>query len=246
MIQNDDPDLYSKTGVVYRHIHRPSKEAVQAIAASPAADVHEAMGDVLGYRMTMRPGMRPIRPNQRACGPAVTAFQYPGDNLMMLLALKLTQPGDVIVVNSFWSYAPQWGSNAASWATAHGVVGLVADGAVRDNEEVARIGFPVWSTTVAFGKNNKGAGAGAVNIPIACGGVIVNPGDIVVADDDGVVVVPRQIADTIADACRKKTAYEDARRAQFAKSGSTPATDLYTEHYKRFGMRDVDRAWGEP
>ena len=232
--------------MIYRRINRPSKEAVAAIGGSPVADVHEAMGDVIGYRMTMRPGMRPIRPNQRACGPAVTAFQYPGDNLMMHLGLSVTQPGDILVVNSFWTYAPQWGANAASWAKEHGVLGLVADGAVRDNEEVARLGFPVWSTTIAPGQVNKGAGAGAVNIPISCGGVVVNPGDIVVADDDGVVVVPRQIADDVAEACRKRTALEHKRQGEFGKPDAPPIINIYAHLVKEFGMTDVDRAWDDP
>ena len=163
----------------------------------------------------------------------------------MHLGLSVTEPGDVLVVNSFWTYAPQWGANAASWAKAHGVAGLVADGAVRDNEEVARVGFPVWSTTIAPGKVNKGAGAGAVNIPISCGGVVVNPGDIVCADDDGVVVVPRQIADDVAEACRKKTAYEHERQGGFAKPGGPPIINLYADLLKKFGMTEVDGAWDD-
>src|SRR5581483_3780491 len=140
-------------------------------------------------RMTMRPGMRPVRIGQRAAGPAVTAFSFPGDNLMQHLALSLAEPGDIVVINAFWSFAPNWGGGGTMWGKPNGIGGAIVDGPVRDTEDIVRFEFPVWSTRIAPGAVNKGAGAGAVNVPISCGGVVVNPGDVVVADDDGVIVV---------------------------------------------------------
>ena len=192
--------------------------------------------------MTMRPGMKPVRLGQHVAGPAVTAFAFPGDNLMQHLALSTAQPGDVVVVNAFWATAPNWGAGGSLWGKPNGVAGAVVEGAIRDTADIARLEFPVWYTSLNIGSVRKGAGAGAVNVPISCGGVVVNPGDVIVADDDGVIVVPRQIAEEIAELAAAMTAKEDERfRADYA--GKPPFAAGYAAYYREFGMAEHAGSW---
>jgi regulator of RNase E activity RraA len=169
-------------------IQRPSADLVAQIGQFPSANV----SDVQGRQLTMSSAVRPLSfPNARIAGPAVTVKARPGDNLMAMKAIDLAQPGDVIIISSDGeANLSVWGGIMATMAVRRGIAAVVTDGIVRDIEQVRRAGLPIWATGLTPAGPTK-LGPGQINLPVSCGGVIVNPGDVVLADADGVVVVPQ-------------------------------------------------------
>ncbi|MCP1337028.1 4-carboxy-4-hydroxy-2-oxoadipate aldolase/oxaloacetate decarboxylase [Futiania mangrovi] len=204
------------SSVVYRRVTRVDAAVCEAAKTVSVSDVHEAMPLSEARRGLMSPRMRPLNRSLRIAGPAVTAHCAPGDNLMMHRALYLAEPGDVLVVvcQSETSGA-QWGDMAARYALRKGLAGVVVQGAIRDTDELERMTFPVWSTAVSPIRPGK-AGAGAVNVPVACDGVIVRPGDMIMADGDGVICVPREGAAAAVEAARERMTREDTVAAAIA------------------------------
>ncbi len=199
--------------VAVRHIERASPEAIARLAKSGVATVHEAQGRT----GLLRPCIRPIFPRARIAGSAVTVLVHPGDNWMIHVAIELCQPGDLLVVGcSAENSDGFFGELLAESCIGRGVIGLVIDGGVRDTRELAEINFPVWSKAVSA-KGTVKATLGAVNVPIVCAGQYVVPGDVVVADDDGVVVVERKSVASVVAAVEKREANEVAKRARLAK-----------------------------
>lgn len=205
---------------VYLKVNRTGSDVVAAAQSVTVSDVHESMGSE-GRVSLMSSRMRPRQEGARIAGPAVTAFCAHGDNLMMHRALYLAQPGDVLVVvcQSETSGA-QWGDLAARYAKQKGLAGVVVQGCVRDVDAVRALGFPVWSTHVSPMHPDK-KGHGLVNAPVVCDGVRVCPGDLVVADGDGVQVVPRAIAPAVIAAAVEKMKKENAVGEQI-DAGGTP------------------------
>jgi len=197
---------------VVRTIDRPDPGTVAALAALGTATVHEA----IGRRGFAGPELRPIQQDTRLAGPAVTVSCHPGDNLMVHAAVEACQAGDVLVVTTTApSTHGMFGELLATSLMARGVRALVIDAGVRDTAELRAMRFAVWARHVSCEGTVK-ASPGSVNVPVVLGGVVVSPGDVVCADDDGVVVVPCGEAEWALDQGRRRVAREDATRARLA------------------------------
>jgi 4-hydroxy-4-methyl-2-oxoglutarate aldolase len=198
-------------GIVRTRIERPNPADVARLSAFGVATIHEAMGRV----GLLRPYIRPAYPGARLCGPAVTVLLQPGDNWMFHVAAEQVQEGDVIVAGcTTESEDGFFGELLATSLTARGCKGLVIDGGVRDVADLEKMDFPVFSRAI----NSKGtvkATLGSVNIPVVVANALVNPGDVVVADVDGVVVVPRELVGAVADASQQREDNEEAKREKF-------------------------------
>ncbi len=230
------------SGIAVRRIERADAAAVAALSAFGVATVHEAQG----RRGLLQPWMRPVFPGARICGTAVTVFAHPGDNWMLHVAAELLQPGDVVVVGLSSDNADgMFGELLATSFRARGGVGLVIDAGCRDVRELREMNFPVFSRAV----NAKGAvkaTVGSVNVPVICAGQLVQPGDVVIGDDDGVVVVPRAQAATVAAAAAAREAKESGNRARLA--AGVLGLDLYDMRDKlaRAGLRYIDHPGDDP
>jgi 4-hydroxy-4-methyl-2-oxoglutarate aldolase len=198
--------------VVVRTIERPDRRTVEGLGELGTATVHEA----IGRRGFAGPHLHPIQQGVRLAGAAVTVSSHPGDNLMVHAAVEVCQEGDVLVVaNTAPSTHGMFGELLATSLLARGVRALVIDAGVRDTAELRELGFAVWSQHVSCQGTVK-ASPGSVNVPVTLGGVVVNPGDVVCADDDGVVVVARDDAAWALDRSRERVANEDGTRARLA------------------------------
>jgi 4-hydroxy-4-methyl-2-oxoglutarate aldolase len=222
--------------VVVRNIQRADSNAIGTFEALGVSTVHEA----LGRSGLMKPYLRPIWSGAQIAGPAVTVLAQPGDNWMIHVAVEQCQQGDVVVVGCTADNTDgMFGELLATAMRARGVKGLVLDAGCRDVRPLTAMDFPVWSRAISA-KGTVKATLGAVNVPVVCAGVNVEPGDVVVADDDGVVVIPAKLAVETAQKAQKRMDDEDGKRKQL--EAGVLSLDMYNmrEPLKKAGLRYVD------
>lgn len=221
---------------IVRNIPRPDPAVVRALGDLGVATVHEAQGRT----GLLRPYMRPVYPTAHAVGTAVTVSSQPGDNLMIHAAMDVVKPGDILVVTTTSeSTDGMFGDLLGVSCQAHGVTGLIIDAGVRDTADLTTMQFPVWAKAIS-GQGTVKATPGSVNVPVVCAGAVIDPGDVIVADADGVVVVPCAWAAEVAKLGETRIAKEAATRERL-RNGEL-GLDFYglRAKLKELGVEYVD------
>lgn len=230
---------------IYTRIVDADPALMAEAAEIGVADLHEGLGAVAGRTLLMSPSIRPLDPALKMAGPAVTAYNYPGDNLASHQALHLAGQGHVLVMtNGGETQGAQFGELTGIQARRKGVAGLVVHGSVRDTRSLIEMGFPVWSSAIHTSHPEK-RGPASVNVPVVVDGVLVNPGDIVVADADGVLVIPPALLPAAMANARRRRDREVVIRARLDKGEALYDVLEIAEAVTASGAEIFERAWSD-
>lgn len=231
------------TGVIYTRIPLPDPELVAEAANYAIADLHEALGPIQGRMSLMGPRMRPLLQGKRISGAAVTSYNFPGDNLMIHVALRVAQKGQILVLtNGGGSQGALWGDVACTFAVEKGIAGVVSDGAVRDIDALRELDFPVWAAAISPEHPEK-RGPGSVNVPIVVDGVLVEPGDVIVADGDGVLVIPQAQLRRAVEGARARATKETEIRKRIQAGEQLFDILGMQAAVKAAGIKEIDTTW---
>jgi 4-hydroxy-4-methyl-2-oxoglutarate aldolase len=229
--------------VIYSRIPLPDPDLVAEAGKHAIADLHETLGPVQGRMSLMGPRMRPLLEGRRISGAAVTSYNFPGDNLMIHVALNVAARGQILVLaNGGGHQGALWGEVACTFAAKKGIAGVVADGPIRDIDALREMDFPVWSTSISPSHPEK-RGPGSVNVPIVVDGVLVEPGDVIVADGDGVLVIPQVHLRRAVEGARARAEREVAVRARIAAGDSLYEIMNIEAAVRAAGIEQVDATW---
>lgn len=229
--------------VVYIRIPRLDPALIAQARDIRVADMHEALGPVLGRQCLMAPAMRPVWRGARICGQAITCYNYPGDNLMLHTAVRCAEAGDVIVAtNGGSAQGALWGDMVTYYSRLKGLAGAVIDGAARDTADVTEMGFPVFSTAISVSHPDK-RNPGSVNVPLVAAGVTVSPGDLILADDDGVLAIPPVHLEAAIARAAERARFEESLRGKL-DAGAT-MFDLLNlgPALVAAGVEEIDGTW---
>jgi 4-hydroxy-4-methyl-2-oxoglutarate aldolase len=231
--------------IICTRIPLPDPALVEEAGKYALADLHESLGAVQGRMALMSPRMRPLLQGRRISGAAVTSYNFPGDNLMIHVALNVAARGQILVLaNGGGTQGALWGDVACTFAAQKGIAGVVADGPVRDIDALREMDFPVWATSISPSHPEK-RGPGSVNVPIVVDGVLVEPGDVIVADGDGVLAIPQAHLARTIEGARQRAEREIAIRKRI-KAGESLFEILNMQAaVESSGIRQVDSTWLE-
>ena len=229
--------------IICTRIPLPDPALVAEAAKYALADLHESLGAVQGRMALMSSRMRPLLQGRRISGAAVTSYNFPGDNLMIHVALNVAARGQILVLaNGGGTQGALWGDVACTFAAHKGIAGVVADGPVRDIDALREMDFPVWATSISPSHPEK-RGPGSVNVPIVVDGVLVEPGDVIVADGDGVLAIPQAHLARTLEGARQRAEREIAIRKRI-KAGESLFEILNMQAaVEGAGIRQVDATW---
>lgn len=217
---------------VRKNFERPSKEIIEAFSKQASATVHEASG----RKGPVASAIKPIAKGIKICGPALTVQCAPGDNLMLHKALEIAQPGDVIVATTNGGYEyGYWGGLMATSAIARNLGGLAIDGCIRDSEEIINMGFPIFARGFSIRGTVKNT-LGLINYPTVFGGIMVEPGDLILGDDDGIVVVKRSECEEMLEKSIKRVKAEEEKTKILQSGISSVEYNKLTEVFAKLGL----------
>ncbi|MBI1218641.1 MAG: 4-carboxy-4-hydroxy-2-oxoadipate aldolase/oxaloacetate decarboxylase [Rhodobacteraceae bacterium] len=229
--------------VVYTKIPRIDAGLIARAAKLNVADLHEGMGAVPGRLGLMQPQMKPLFQRARVCGQAITSYNYPGDNLLLHAAIQVAQPGDVIVVSNGGSrMGALWGDVVTHYCQIRGIAGAVIDGPARDSLQISELGFPVFASVISVSHPEK-RGPGSVNVPVSVAGVTVNPGDLILGDADGVLVVPPELVEQSVERAEARIAKEADQRSKMDAGAIMADLIGLDTMLKAAGIAEVDGCW---
>jgi 4-hydroxy-4-methyl-2-oxoglutarate aldolase len=232
--------------VVYKRVPRIDPVLIERARRIQVADLHEGLGPVIGRQCLMQPQMRALFPTARVCGPAITSFNFPGDNLMLHAAFRVAEAGDILVVTNGGS--PQgalWGEIATYYSQIRKLGGAVIDGATRDTLQITKAGFPVFTSHICVSYPGK-RGPGAVNVPVVIAGVNVGPGDLIVGDADGVIAIPPAHVEIAVRNAEARMAKEAEIKRQLDQGKTLYDVTGAQAHFDTAAVVEIDGIWSDP